>query len=189
MNNFWNKCIHLPTQLRRQPDNVVADVQRSMKNNNLLVHIMGGPIQVVMQCLLSSPVNPLTALFIVYYSVTLCVPAVFVSFYRCVTKISFFFFLPSKPRSVSSQVKGHHRITDQPSPQHQWSHPRSLSLPQEKADQGASHQKGRTSLSFPHQALSEPTSLKRFLNVKIQVNFDSRAVSFRYQTILLRTCR
>lgn len=160
-----------------------------MKNNNLLVHLMGGPIQIVMYRLLSSPVSPLTALFIVCYSVMLCVPAVIVSFLLMYYQNFPFFFPPSKLKSVSSQVKGHHRITDQPSPQHQWSRPRNLSLPQEKADQGASHQKGRTSLSFPHQALSEPTSLKRCLNVKIQVNFDSRAVSFRYQTILLRTCR
>lgn len=135
------------------------------------------------------PVTSNPALFIMYYSLRLFVLAVFVSFYRCISKISFPPPLSFKLRSVSSQVKGHRWITDRPSPLHQWSRPRSLSLPRGKADQGASPQRGRTSLLFPRQTLSEPTSLKRCLNVKIQVNFDSWAARFRYWTILLKIFR
>lgn len=152
MNNFWIKCINLLTQVTRQPDNVVADVQRSTENNLLFIIV---PKQ---SCIM--------------YSSVFRVLAVFVSFCRCITKMSLF-----KLRSVSSQVKGHRRITGRPSPRHRWSRPRSRSLSRGKAKRETSHQKGRTSLSVPHRALSELTSLKRCLN------FDSCSVSFRYRTI------
>lgn len=134
---------------------VVADVQQSLKNNSRCFSYSSCVTFIIITSQsFDSPVH------YVLFSDDVCPGCICLFLIDALPKFSFF-PSPTKLRSVSSQVKDHRRITDQPSPRHRWSRPRSHSLPREKAEQGASHQKGQTSLSFPHRALSEPTSLKK----------------------------